>query len=64
MAVLDEPAKCYLCSQPIDGNPDDAYCYGCQQFVCDTCDVASPMGEHDPEAHCADDDTDLDLEGF
>ena len=56
---VPEDGKCYKCNASLG---PDAFCYGCEVFICDvgdetTCEpanwsVASAMGHgHDPEDH-------------
>lgn len=42
-------ARCYLCKKRVDD--EDSYCYGCDQHICDECDLSSPMGVHEPRDH-------------
>lgn len=59
-------STCVLCHGV--ANEED-FCCGCEQVVCEDCDVSAPFGSHDPEDHRLDldhedldDDDDEDLE--
>ena len=57
---MTEPV-CTLCQEAIHGDPEDAYCYGCRSYICESCDVANPMGSHNPSDHFDDPDAAADL---
>jgi len=40
--------QCYFCGRFVG---DEAYCYGCLEYVCSDCDWTSPSGEHNVEKH-------------
>ena len=40
--------RCYFCHKEIDG---ESYCFGCQKFVCGSCDRDGRSGEHTIEEH-------------
>lgn len=45
------PAKfgvCYFCKKSLS---DYNFCYGCQNFVCETCDLVEQAGKHTVEEH-------------
>lgn len=44
--------RCALCDRDCT---DDDYCSGCMAYVCDA-HPGTPMGEHEPGAHDAEDD--------
>ena len=40
---------CYFCSRPVT---DEAYCFGCAEYICDDCDTAPELcGDHSPDDH-------------
>ncbi len=41
-------AECYFCARAVD---DEDYCYGCKEYVCETCDVAGCIGPHEAQDH-------------
>lgn len=42
-------AECFNCGKPV---ADDRRCYGCDEHVCEQCDVHKPtLTGHSPEAH-------------
>lgn len=48
-------APCYFCNKKVDEK--EYLCGGCDQVVCDTCEVNPdmPWGDHDPAVHQQDD---------
>jgi len=40
--------QCYFCKKIVG---DEQFCYGCREFICDSCDWISPVGEHDVKQH-------------
>ena len=54
-----EPGNCFNCNDEVGGGD---YCYGCNEYVCEDCNIAmgSLGGLHSPEDHLyADEDDDL-----
>lgn len=47
----EEAKKCFLCSNPCT---EDDYCNGCGKYICQSCDVHQPVGEHEPHEHKSD----------
>lgn len=45
---VPEEGFCFNCSAPLD---DDYFCYGCEEFVCDECNVSGAWGDHTAEDH-------------
>lgn len=41
-------AKCYFCHKEVS---DDNYCYGCGEYICDSCDNDIQVGDHEVEDH-------------
>jgi hypothetical protein len=49
-------AVCHFCGRNFTAeglDPDDHYCYGCGEYVCEECDHRDPgsMGSHDVSDH-------------
>ena len=40
--------QCFFCNKIVG---DEAYCYGCREFVCAECDWTSPVSDHDVSKH-------------
>lgn len=50
--------SCYFCGTPLD---DDYFCFGCEEAICDDCNLNDCSGRHAPECH---DTYDIDLDDF
>lgn len=51
MSVKDlKPKKCFKCKKELN---EDYFCSGCQDYICDECDVNYniPFGGHPKELH-------------
>ena len=51
--MIDEPKPptekvSYFCEKPAT---DDDLCFGCMKYVCSSCSINDPWGQHEPEAH-------------
>lgn len=45
--------QCYFCHKEV---PEEDYCYGCKEYVCNDCDETGAGGNHAVEEHKAPDD--------
>ena len=57
-ARLQQTPQCFFCARPTD---EDAWCFGCEHYVCLDCDKNEPWGEHDIDEHPCCDDADCDF---
>ncbi len=48
--MTNEEIVCVFCEK-ILADPDDAYCFGCGDYICEDCDETFPMGSHIPDDH-------------
>ena len=49
MVTILEYHECYLCGKQVS---EEMYCFGCQEYICDECDVGHCIGfNHKPEDH-------------
>lgn len=47
---VEDTGICYLCDAY--GIPEDCYCFGCDEYICDNCDFNySLIGTHSPLEH-------------
>jgi len=47
-------AYCFFCERKFADRglePDDYYCYGCSEYICDECSPCDPWGNHDVMDH-------------
>lgn len=45
---MTESPKCKVCGVDVT---EDCFCSGCNNYVCEDCDLATPVGIHDLEDH-------------
>jgi hypothetical protein len=41
-------AKCYFCHREVS---EDDFCFGCDEYICDKCDINEVGGDHLVEDH-------------
>ena len=57
-------AKCFFCKTAVD--PEDNFCFGCGEFICDDMDCDGnrnrnmPLAKHDVSLHAESDEEDED----
>ena len=45
---VDLRPRCYFCNKIVG---EEQFCYGCSEFICETCNEIECVSTHKPEAH-------------
>ena len=46
--IRDGTERCYFCGVKVG---EKQYCYGCNWWICSSCDTEQPIGKHDVKDH-------------